>query len=168
MYRETMLRRNSRREYLIDEAWVQTFRQALGPRAHLFVTRWQGAVAAALLAIEHGPFLHAHLTGINAEMTAHSPFKVMLDDVREWGTLRGLQHFHLGGGVGGREDSLFQFKRRFSPVSHAFHTGRWILDPIRYAELERDHLETLQGALIEDSDYFPSYRYRPAGVPVQG
>jgi hypothetical protein len=168
MYRDTMLRRNSRCEYLIDGAWLQTCRRALGPRAHLFVTRWQGAVAAALLAIEQGPFLHAHLAGINAEMTAYSPLKVLLDDVREWGTRRGLWHFHLGGGVGGREDSLFQFKRRFSPVSHTFYTGRWILDSARYAELERDHLEALGGAPIADPEYFPSYRCQPAPLAAQG
>jgi hypothetical protein len=168
MYRDTMMRRSSRCEYLIDEAWVQTFRQALGPRAHLFVTRWQGAVASALLAIEQGPFLHAHLAGLNAGMTAHSPLKIMLDDVREWGTRRGLRHFHLGGGVGGREDSLFRFKRRFSPITHQFHTGRWIVDSALYTELERDHRRTLPAGLTEAQDYFPSYRYRPAPMPAQG
>src|SRR5262245_8271992 len=128
LYRETMQRRGSRSEYVIDDAWVEQLRAVVGKYARLFVTRWQGTTAAALLALEHGPFLHAYLTGINSELTAYSPLKVLLDDVREWGTQRGLQVFHLGGGVGGAEDSLFQFKRRFSPLGHEFHVGRWILD----------------------------------------
>lgn len=164
LYRETMARRNSRDEYLIDEAWVETFRRTLGPHARLFVTEWQGRVTAALLAIEYAPYLHAHLTGIDSETAAYSPFKVLLDDVREWGTQRGLHSFHLGGGLGGREDSLFQFKRRFSSVTHAFETGRWILDPQRYEELARAHSESLrrQGYEVGNTDFFPVYRYQPA------
>lgn len=166
LYRETMARRNSRQEYLVDEAWVGEFRQALGGRAKLFVTTWNGAVAAALLAIEYSPFLHAHLTGINAELSAHSPLKVLLDDIRAWGAERGLSWFHLGGGLGGREDSLFQFKRRFSPVTHTFQTGRWILDAARYRELAEAHRESLlrTGFRIGNPDFFPVYRYPPVAA----
>ena len=164
LYRETMTRRNSREEYLVDEAWVNTFRQRLGTHARLFVTKWRDTVAAALLAIEYSPYLHAHLTGIDSELATYSPLKVMLDDVREWGTQRpGLQSFHLGGGLGGREDSLFQFKRKFSPVTHTFETGRWILDAARYRELESAHAESLrrQGYRIGNPEFFPIYRYQP-------
>ena len=80
-------------------------------------------MAAALIAIEYGSYLHAHLTGINAELVAYSPLKVLLDDVRAWGTSRGLKAFHIGGGLGGREDTLYQFKRKFSPLTHEFYTG---------------------------------------------
>lgn len=166
LYSETMTRRNSRGEYLVDEAWLACFRRKLGTRAKMFVTRWQGSVAAVLLAIEYGPFLHAHLTGINATMTAHSPLKVLLDDIRVWGTERGLRWFHLGGGVGGREDSLFQFKRRFSPVTHRFQTGRWILDPARYREIAEAHQEALlrRGYRIGNPEFFPVYRYQPVAA----
>lgn len=167
LYRETMARRNSKADYLVDEDWVSRFRHTLGQHARLFVTTWQGSVAAALLAIEYGPFLHAHLTGINSEMAAYSPLKVLLDDIRTWGTERGLRSFHLGGGLGGREDSLFHFKRRFSPVTHLFQTGRWILDEARYRELEREHHARLvrRGYSVDPAaaaGFFPSYRWQPS------
>ena len=163
LYRQTMERRNSRADYLIDEAWVEQFRAALGSHARLFVTKWNGQVAAALLAIEYAPFLHAHLTGINADLAAHSPLKILLDDIRIWGSQRGLSSFHLGGGLGGREDSLFQFKRRFSPVTHPFQTGRWVLDRSRYEELERAHRDNLaaRGYRVGNDGFFPIYRYQP-------
>ena len=129
-YRSTMLRRNSRAEYLIDTTWGSEFRRCLGERARLLVTKFNDEVAAALIAIEYGPYLHAHLTGINAEVVAYSPLKILLDDVRAWGTSRGLKAFHLGGGLGGREDTLYQFKRKCSPLTHEFYTGSWILDPV--------------------------------------
>jgi hypothetical protein len=169
VYRETMARRNSRDEYLVDEAWVEEFRRSLGTKARLFVTRWDGEVAAALIAIEYRPFLHAHLTGINSDMASHSPLKVLLDDVREWGAQRSLRSFHLGGGLGGREDSLFQFKRRFSPVTHVFQTGRWIVDPFQYEELKCAHRENLlrSGYRIGNPQYFPAYRYQPVEADAQ-
>lgn len=166
LYGETMSRRNSRAEYRVDVNWVRDFKTTLGNHARLFITRFEGEVAAALLAIEYEPFLHAHLTGINAELTAHSPLKILLDDIRTWGTERGLKAFHLGGGLGGREDSLYQFKRRFSPVSHEFHVGSWIFDTHRYQELARDHEARLvaQGYPAPPAEFFPVYRFQPAPV----
>ena len=163
LYRETMTRRKGRSEYLINAAWLTCFREALACHVRLFVTKFEGVVAAALLALEYGPFLHAHLTGINAELVAHSPLKVLLDDVREWGTARGLQAFHLGGGLGGREDSLFQFKHRFSPLVHEFQIGCWILDPSHYRDLESIHRREFaeRGIDIGDPGFFPIYRYQP-------
>lgn len=163
LYTDTMARRNSRSDYLVDAAWVSEFRRTLGEHARLFVTKWNGTVAAALLAMEYRPFLHAHLTGINRELTAHSPLKVLLDDVREWGTVRGLQSFHLGGGLGGREDSLFQFKQKFSPVTHEFWTGAWVLDRAAYRDLEERHRNEFaaEGVDLGDPGFFPIYRYQP-------
>ncbi len=163
IYRDTMLRRNSRREYLIDHDWLNSFRSVLGGHARLFVTKWNDVVVAALLAMEYGPFLHAHLTGIDKEFVADSPLKVLLDDVRVWGAARGLEAFHLGGGLGGREDTLFQFKRKFASHALEFHTGSWILDASKYTELEDAHRRRLaeRGIDMGASGFFPSYRYEP-------
>ena len=68
---------------------------------------------------------------------------VLLDDIRAWGTKQGLKAFHLGGGLGGRADTLYEFKREFSPLKHEFYTGSWILDPERYRELQAMHLRSL-------------------------
>ena len=162
-YRSTMLRRNSRAAYLVDVAWVSEFRRCLGERARLFVTKFNGEVAGALIAIEYGPFLHAHLTGINSQLVAYSPLKVLLDDVRAWGATQGLKSFHLGGGLGGRADTLYEFKRKFSPLTHEFYTGSWILEPARYRELEAMHRRKLaqMGIDIGDPAFFPIYRYQP-------
>ena len=107
-----------------------------------------------------------HLTGINADLTAHSPLKILLDDIREWATQRGLQTFHLGGGLGGREDSLFEFERRFSPITHTFRTGRWVLNTGVYRELAANHRDDLieRGCSTDLPDYFPIYRYQPVEI----
>jgi carbamoyl-phosphate synthase large subunit len=98
---------------------------------------------------------------------AYSPLKVLLDDVRAWGSAQGLQSFHLGGGVGAREDSLFQFKRRFSPLVHEFRIGSWILKPTEYRDLENKWRKfyTERGIAVENPEFFPIYRHRP-GPPT--
>jgi hypothetical protein len=71
---------------------------------------------------------------------------------------------HMGGGLGGREDALFQFKRKFSPQTHSFRTGSWILDAPMYGALEEQNRSRLAARGIElgEVSYFPSYRFNPA------
>ena len=82
----------------------------------------------------------------------------MLDYARTWARQRGNDVLHLGGGVGGRADSLFQFKAGFSPRRHAFHTWRVIVDPDQYEALcaRRPGSENADDA----TDFFPRYRAR--------
>jgi hypothetical protein len=160
---DTIRRRNGKAKYLIENAWVARFKEMMGSHALLFVTTFAGTVAAALLALEYDGFLHAHLTGINADLLAHSPLKALLDDVRTFGVARGYRLFHLGGGLGGADDSLFRFKRRFSPTIHEFQIGCWILQPRAYSELESLSRQFFanQGIDLGHPDFFPIYRYRP-------
>jgi hypothetical protein len=164
IYQETMARCGSRPEYLVDQSWVTEFKDTISPHARLFVTRIEETVAAVMIMIEYGSNLHCHLIGSAYTVAAYSPSKVLLDDVRIWGSQRGYSAMHLGGGLGGREDDLFQFKRKFSPVTHCFHTGRWVLDDSMYRGLTESTRKKLvaQGIELSDSDYFPAYRYTPA------
>lgn len=164
IYDDTMARLGSRPEYLVDRAWVDGLRDAVGSNARLFVTRARNqAVAAAMIILTHRPFVHCHLIGIATQFADDSPSKLLLDDVRAWGRENGYRAMHLGGGLGGREDALLQFKRRFSPVLHPFRTGNWILDAVRYRELAEQHSARLvaEGASLTGVTFFPAYRYVP-------
>ena len=50
---------------------------------------------------------------------------------------RGNRVMHLGGGLGGAHDSLFDFKAGFSKDRQPFRTWRVVVDPVRYAELSQ-------------------------------
>ena len=166
VYQDTMARCGSRPEYIVDRPWVDHFRQTLGPAARLFVTKLGDSVAAALLIIDYNEVLQAHLIGTDSKHAATSPSKVLLDDVRRWGAQNGRRSLHLGGGLGGREDALFEFKRKFSPLTQSFRTGSWILNQPIYRELEAQNHAKLAvlGIQPEQISYFPSYRYNPAAV----
>ncbi len=163
VYRDTMARCGSRPEYIVDKPWVNLFRETLGTRARLFIAKLGDSVAAAMIVIAYKQVLHSHLIGSAPEHAVISPSKVMIDDVRIWGTKNGFQSMHLGGGLGGREDALFQFKRRFSPLTHSFRTGSWILNEPIYRELAAQNHARLAalGIQPEQITYFPSYRYNP-------
>jgi len=164
VYQYTMARLGSRPEYVVDHDWVNRFRRTLGRSARLFVTKHEDSVASVILVMDYGQVLHSHLTATAPEHAVISPSKVMLDDVRAWGAERGYRSMHLGGGLGGREDSLFQFKRQYSPMTHSFRIGSWILNEPIYRELEAQNYARLAAAGIQPDQitYFPSYRFNPA------
>ena len=62
---------------------------------------------------------------------------LMLHFVRGFMKARGNRVMHLGGGLGGAHDSLFDFKAGFSKDRQPFRTWRVVVDPVRYAELSR-------------------------------
>ena len=167
LYGETMERSRAGSEYTMGLSDVHRLRAALGGRLHLLVTRWEGTVAAACLFTELDGIVQAHLAGTNEDLRHLSPLKVLLDDARSWARERGDHVLHLGGGRGGKEDSLLAFKTRFSPRRHAFHTGRWILEPRLYRDLVAARWRSLGSCDSTGEGYFPVYRARPTSTAAE-
>ena len=67
-----------------------------------------------------------------------APTKLLLHSVRGWAKDRGNRLFHLGGGVGGRYDSLFLFKSGFTRHRKLFHTSRFVLNQNLYTNAIRN------------------------------
>ncbi|HTS74187.1 MAG TPA: GNAT family N-acetyltransferase [Gaiellaceae bacterium] len=101
---------------------------------------------AALLGLTGGGWLHYHL---GASERAGGANNLLFLEAAEWARGKGFERFHLGGGVGGADDSLLQFKLRFDEgglIESA--VGKAIHDNERYRELG--------GAGFDG--FFPSYR----------
>ena len=170
IYNSTMSRLSAARSYLIDPEWLEQMRLALGDRLQLLATEYEGRIASVLLAMEYRGFVHAHLTGTHEDFQRASPLKLLLDDTRQWAAERGNQFFHIGGGVGGSRDSLFQFKASYSPDVYPFKIGRWILDRAAYAEAvesRRSYFAGL-GSDLGSPEFFPAYRFEPQADPGSG
>jgi hypothetical protein len=67
-----------------------------------------------------------------------------------------MKYLHLGGGVGFKEDSLFDWKKGFSDLSFNYYSLRQVVNKEVYATLIGDRGLNPQ----EDVDFFPLYRYR--------
>ena len=158
LYRETMARNAAADYYFFDAANLGRLHAALSGHVHLLLTRMDEVVGAAGLFTECGGIVQTHLVATNAALASMSPNKVLVDDAQNWARKRGNRVLHLGGGRGAREDSLFEFKRRFSPRRHLFFTGRWILDRPAYRGLLEAHLAAARGDKPLDPGYFPAYR----------
>lgn len=162
LYTQTMKRRNASGEYLIDRDWLLRFGRSLKDHCCLLAAHLQGEVTAMLLVMEYGGFVHAHLTGIDDRFTSYSPLKPLLDGTRMWASARANRILHLGGGIGARHDSLFQFKRHFSPDTNPFHIGCWILNRKLYGELTASNEELPVEGLaspLDEPKPFPAYRF---------
>jgi GNAT acetyltransferase-like protein len=162
LYTQTMKRRNAAGQYMIDREWLLQFAHSLGNRCSLLSATLDGETTAILLVMEYKGFVHAHLTGIDDRFTEFSPLKPLLDGTRRWAAARGNHTFHLGGGIGARQDSLFQFKRHFSPDTNPFHIGCWILNRELYLDLSPDSEREAGSGLnstCEEPKPFPAYRF---------
>ncbi len=152
IYSETMKRLEASKGYFFSRDYFLGLRNGLSGNLHLCVVKKCGSVTAAGLFSEVGGLVQFHLSGTHSAYLKNAPSKLMLHFMRFWAKERGNRWFHLGGGVGGREDSLFKFKSGFSSVFCDFQVGRYILNPKKY-----DQLVSRRG-VIQSTDFFPVYR----------
>ena len=160
IYHETMRRVSAPPSYLFGEEYFELLAAELGSVLHLFVALVDGKAAAAGLFTICDGIVQAHLGGFREEYSRLSPVRFLDDTARRWAVEAGARVFHLGGGVGGQEDSLFRYKAGFSDRRHHFATWRWVVDTVAYGELceRRALLEGHQGLGAGGEDYFPAYR----------
>jgi hypothetical protein len=116
----------------------------------LIEVRREAELCAAVLCFASKPWLHYHLGASSDDGRSLGASNLALYAAARWGSEQGYELLHLGGGVGNRADSLFEFKRRFDPEgAREFAIGKAIHDAESYRELA--------GAVSLDG-YFPAYR----------
>ncbi len=152
LYTATMERNGAADRYRFSRSYFDGLRAALNDTLHLAVACFEGEVAATMLFTVHDDIAEAHFTGIDQAHDRLSPLKGLIDGVADIARAFGAQRLHIGAGRGGREDSLFHFKSRFSRSRHNFRLGRWILDAEANAELSR------RAGTSDEIAYFPAYR----------
>lgn len=101
--------------------------------------------------------VQVHLLATKTEYLHESPTKTLIDEVSCIGREKGMRYLHLGGGVGGKKDSLFEWKSAFSPCYLVFETWRIINDLVAYNQLSYEH-SGLGDNDTTKGDYFPLYR----------
>jgi ribosomal protein S18 acetylase RimI-like enzyme len=156
LYRATMARRKASQFYFFDDAYFDGLRSALGERLHLCVVEKDGIIAAAGLFTETSGIVQYHLSGTGDEFRLVQPTKLMMHFMRSWAKDRGNEVLHLGGGVGGEDDSLLLFKLGFSPVRHTFATLRMVIDEKEYGRLVEARSPQLDPRVR--NGFFPLYR----------
>lgn len=152
LYEDTMRRVNADDFYFFEPAYWERLGELPLVR---FDAGIDGEVVASALCLATPPWLHYHLSGTtDAGRTTGSSTLVLLEAAR-WAQANGYERFHLGGGLGGKEDSLHHFKARFDPEGLVpAAVGKAIHDEDAYRRLSGGSEAVFEG-------FFPAYR-RPS------
>ena len=152
LYRETMRRRGASPFYYFPERYWLHLATKLGDALVRFDAYEDGELAACILCLSAPPLLHYHLGASSERGQSLGANHVLFCETATWAAERGFECFHLGGGVGGFEDSLYEFKRRFDPEGRLPSTlGKAVHDEDAYRRLTSTNE-------IDYAGFFPAYR----------
>jgi len=157
IYQATMRRVGAGASYFFDRTYLDGLHSALGDRLKLGVVAIDGEVAAGALFVKTGEIVQYHLSGTDDRFLRERPTKLLLHFVRGWAKEAGAHWLHLGGGVGGLEDSLFKFKAGFSKTFFPFYTLRMIVNSDVYRAYANVKYPDADGDALLNG-FFPLYR----------
>jgi Acetyltransferase (GNAT) domain len=159
IYRDTMDRLNAKHDYYFDQAYYESL-ICLSPHVFICLIENGNQSICGGIFTECDGIIQYHLGGTKTEFLPVSPSNLMFDEVRLWAKARGNTVFHLGGGLGSQQDSLFDFKASFSKQRHHFCTVRLITDPQNYQNLVKARARQMEISpdRLLDTTFFPAYR----------
>lgn len=157
IYHQTMARIGAKSYYFFNDSYFDNLKNALGDKLFLWLvfSPEHEPIAAGLFS-HYQNIVQYHLSGTDERYVSQAPNKLMLLEVMHWAKAQGAAYMHFGGGLGGREDSLFHFKAGFSKQRADFFTYRLIADAQAYDTLCTRWQEQHQAPL--DETFFPAYR----------
>jgi serine/alanine adding enzyme len=152
LYEVTMRRVRADTFYLFSPAYWEALAARLGERIVVFDAELRGEVVASALCFATPPWLHYHLGATGERGRTLGASNLLLYEAALWARERGYERFHLGGGAGGRADSLLSFKRRFDEGGLLeCAVGKAVHDAAAYRELTGRDADDVAGR-------FPAYR----------
>jgi Acetyltransferase (GNAT) domain len=160
IYHGNMVRVNAQEQYFFDKAYFRNILNARDFEMHLFVCLLDDKlICGGLFSLCNG-LVQAWLAATADEYLKIAPMKLLIDEVRIWSNEVGANYFHLGGGIGAGEDSLFRFKAGFSNTMHKFCVWQMICRGKGYQEISRKKMswEKEQNREPIKGHYFPVYR----------
>ena len=153
IYNKTMDKDNAMDYYYFETEFYDSILYDLSNNSLIFYAELDGKIVAASIMIYANGRLNYHLSGSLREYQNLAPSNLLLWKAAEWGNDTGCTTFHLGGGVGSAEDSLFRFKKAFYRGDLCrYHIGKKIFKEDVY-----NKLVGLRDNLI-NSNFFPKYR----------
>ncbi len=150
VYEQTMRRAEASPFYFFPQRYWDALRG--GVRLVRVDVRRRGELLATVLGMGEPPWLHYHLGGATDAARGTGASHLALYSLACWGREHGFDTLHLGGGVGGREDSLLEFKLRFAPSGRVgVSIGKAVHDTAAYLRLTG-------GGAVDWDAFFPAYR----------
>ena len=153
LYERTMDRREAAGFYYFPPEYWCSLETSLREHVILF----EAEADAKLLCLAAPPWLHYHLGASSEAGRKLGASTLLFLEAARWAQELGYTRFHLGGGVGGARDSLYEFKLRFDP-------GGELEAAIGKAIHDEQAYRRLGGATAGLDGFFPAYRAPAATV----
>ena len=153
IYYSNMARVNAAPYYFFKEDYFLELLNTSDFNCKLFLVCLDGKIASGSVITFTSNIMQYHLSGTHSDYYKDAPTKLLIDEVALFGQNIGMKYFHLGGGIGGSNDSLFKFKAGFSDLYANFFTWRFIANRPIY-----DNLVLERSKLYVLTDTFPLYR----------
>lgn len=154
MYWENMRRVNASAHYFFDEQYFTNLLNVDGFENKLLAIYHGDELICGALLLISDDIIRNHLSATSPWHLKESPSKLLTDEISMIGRRLGKKIFHLGGGVGGKEDSLFEFKRYFSNLQVTDRIWCYVNDDQAYNTLTSKSGHDVEG----EQNYFPLYR----------
>ncbi|SDI94213.1 lipid II:glycine glycyltransferase FemX [Alteribacillus bidgolensis] len=157
MYNATMDKDNAKDYYYFNKEFYKSIVNDLKYNALMFYAVLEGKIIAMSMILFSNRTMHYHLSASYKEYLAYAPTNLLLYEAACWGCENGFNNFHLGGGLGGKQDSLFKFKEAFNKNSNTyFSIGEKIFDKVKYDELLK--IRNRENGFSRNTTFFPAYR----------
>lgn len=164
MYRETMEDVSAADWYFFSEEYFLDLFRSLGPAARLIVVELDGRVVSGAIFLHSNGIVEYYLGATLRAARALAPSRLVFDFARRYFKQAGARVLHLGGGLAGAPDSLFNFKAGFSPLRGRFATWRVVTDRPRFDEVCEVWGERAGVGAVDLRGYFPPYRQQVRGA----
>ncbi|WP_036678024.1 GNAT family N-acetyltransferase [Daejeonella oryzae] len=154
IYTDNMVKVKASSYYFFDKKYFRSMLDSSDFESKLIVSFHEGKMTSGAIITFSNEIMQFHLAATHNEFLKEGPMKLLIDEVTKIGRYHGMKYMHMGGGVGGNEDNLFNFKAGFSDFFLDFKTWRLIVNEEKYFSLIKD-----QKIASTNSNYFPLYRY---------
>lgn len=136
IYNQTMKKVGADDFYFFGKKYYDSVK--IAPCYLLMRVRRDRETLAAAIFMEYGDYFHYHLSGSRREFLKLDPNNILLWEAIKYAKTKGCKKMHLGGGLSDiQEDSLFQFKKKFSSECKDFYIGKRVHNRNVYKELIR-------------------------------
>lgn len=156
LYNLTMKKDEAIDYYFFNKDFFNSILYDLKNNSLIFYAKYEEKIIAMSIIIFSNKQMHYHLSASDRKYQHLAPTNLLLFEVACWGCENGYKTFHLGGGLGSREDSLFRFKKAFTRNSEThFSIGKKIFNHEKYEELV--NIRSREGNFDIETDFFPKY-----------
>lgn len=158
IYNATMDKDNAEAYYYFKPEFYKSIHEDLKDNYEMFWAEYEGKIIAMSIMIFANGRLNYHLSGSDLQYRNLAPSNLLLYKAAMWGMEKGMNTFHLGGGVGSGEDKLYKFKIAFNRFSDCqFSIAKHVFDNEKYDELVAERASR-DVEFDKESKFFPLYR----------